>query len=181
MPLEMSARLSPIRGCCNNCIVCWSLGASAFVNSYVKVCIKTEQLCELLLNTEPSTIALIYRSPGTPPPDNISLICTLDTIISRRSDFIVLGDFNCPKVNWASTSAPPNTSDSKLLKFCSDSLLHQCVLTPTRFRVNQHHQFLSNSHTSFPLSLFTLPSVNRTTPYFAGQTPLLSPNYLPSR
>ncbi len=56
-------------------------------------------VCELLFNTEPSTIAVVYRSPSTPPPDNISLICTLDTIISRRSDCIVLGDFNCPKVN----------------------------------------------------------------------------------
>ncbi len=52
--------------------------------------------CELLFNSEPLTIALAYRSPNTPSPDNISLICTLDTIISRRYDCVVLGDFNCP-------------------------------------------------------------------------------------
>ncbi len=26
-------------------------------------------VCDLLFNTEPSTIALVYRSPSTPPPD----------------------------------------------------------------------------------------------------------------
>ncbi len=65
--------------------------------------------CELLFNTEPSIIALVYRSPNTPPHDNISLICTLETIISRRPDCVVLGDFNRLKVNWASNTAPPNT------------------------------------------------------------------------
>ncbi len=38
-------------------------------------------VCELLFNTEPSIIALVYRSPSTPPPDDISLICTLDTLV----------------------------------------------------------------------------------------------------
>ncbi len=46
-------------------------------------------VCDLFFNTEPSTIAVVYRSPRAPPPDNISLICTLDTIISHRSDCVV--------------------------------------------------------------------------------------------
>ncbi len=89
--------------------------------------------CELLFNTELSIIALVYCSPNTPPPDNRSLICTLETIISRRPDCVVLGDFNRPKVNWVSNAAPPNTVNSQLLEFCSDSLLHQRVLTLKRF------------------------------------------------
>ncbi len=72
--------------------------------------------------------------------------CTLDTIISRRSDCIVLGDFNCPKVNWASNTAPPNTVDSQLLNF------HQCALTPTRFHVNQHPSLLDLILVKFPQS-----------------------------
>ncbi len=107
-------------------------------------------VCDLLFNTEPSTIAVVYRSPSTPPPDNISLICTLDAIISRRSDCIVLGDFNCPKVNWSSNTAPPNTVDSQLLNFCPDSLLYQCVLTPARLRVNQHPSLLDLIFVKFP-------------------------------
>ncbi len=43
----------------------------------------------------------------------------------------MLGDLNCPKVSWTSKTAPPNAGDSQLLNFCSDSLLHQCALTPT--------------------------------------------------
>ncbi len=111
-------------------------------------------VCELLFNIEPPIVVLVYRNPNTPPPDNISLICTLKAINSCRYDYVVLGDFNCPKVNWVSNTAPPKTVDSKLLNFCPDSLLHQCSITPTRFRVNQHPSlldlildFLSNSHT----------------------------------
>ncbi len=107
-------------------------------------------VCEQLLNTEPLTIAIVYRSPSTPPPENISLICTLDTIISCQSDCIVLGDFNCLKVNRVSNTAQPNTVDSQLLNFCSDSLLHQRVLTPTRFRVNQHPYLLDLFFVQFP-------------------------------
>ncbi len=107
-------------------------------------------VCELHFNSESSTIALVYRSPYTPPPDYISLICTLDTIISRRSDCVVLGNFNCPKLNCVTNTAPPNTVASQLLNFCSDSLLHQCVLTPTRFRVNQHPSLLGLIFVKFP-------------------------------
>ncbi len=89
--------------------------------------------CELLFNTEPSIIALVYRSPNTPPPDNISLICTLETIISRRPDRVVLGDFNRPKVNWVSNAASPNTVNSQLLDFCSDSLLFLTALVDSVF------------------------------------------------
>ncbi len=113
-------------------------------------------VCDLLFNTEPSTIAVVYRSPSIPPPDNISLICTLDTIISRRSDCILLGDFNCPKVNWASNAAPPNKVDSQLLNFYSVSLLHQCVLNPTRFRVNQHPSLLDLIFVKFPHLIYPI-------------------------
>ncbi len=57
-------------------------------------------LCELLFTTEPSNMALVYCIPNAPPPDNISLICTLKTIISRRSYRVVFGDFNHPKIGF---------------------------------------------------------------------------------
>ncbi len=69
-------------------------------------------VCELLFNTEPSIITPVYRSANTPPPEYIFLICKLETIISRRPDCVVLGDFNCPNVNWVSNTTPPNTVDS---------------------------------------------------------------------
>ncbi len=66
-------------------------------------------MCEQLFNNEPSIITLVYRSPSTPHPENISLIWTLETIISRCSDGLVLGDFNCPKVNQVSKASKPLT------------------------------------------------------------------------
>ncbi len=107
-------------------------------------------VCELLFNIVPSIIVLVYRSPNTPSLGNIYLICTPEAINSCRSNCAVLGDFNCPKFNWVSNTAPPKTVDSQLLSFCSDSLLRQCILTPTRFLVNQHPSPLDLIFVKFP-------------------------------
>ncbi len=91
----------------------WVLSLTLNPISYLSACCSSPPLyvslivCELLINTEPSIIALVYRSPNIPPPDNISLIFTIVTIVSHRSDCVVLGHFNCPKVNWVSNAAPP--------------------------------------------------------------------------
>ncbi len=87
---------------------------------------------EHLFNSEPSVIALKCCNPNIPQPDNASLICTLETIISHHFNCLVLGGF----INWAA-----HTVGFQLLNISSDSLLHQCVLTPARFRVNQHISF----------------------------------------
>ncbi len=59
-----------------------------------------------------------------------------------------------PRVNWASNAAPPNTVDFQLLNICSDSLLHQRVLSPTRIRVNQHLSLLDLIFVKFPHLIF---------------------------
>ncbi len=113
-------------------------------------------VCELLFNYRPSVIALVYSSPNSPPPDNISPVYTLETIISHRSDCVVLGGFNCPKVNWVSNTAPPKAVDSQLLNFCSDSFFRQCVFTPTRFRVNQQPSLFGLIFAQFPHLIFPI-------------------------
>ncbi len=45
---------------------------------------------------------------------------------------------------------PPNTADSQLLDFATESLLHQCVHAPTRFRVNQVPSLLDLIFVKFP-------------------------------
>ncbi len=137
-------------------------------------------------NIEPSIIVLVYRSPNTPSLDNIYLICTPKAINSCRSNCAVLGGFNCPKLNWVSNTAPPKTVDSQLLNFCSDSLLHQCILTPTRFRVNQNPSildlicvkfpYLNELWTSFPDRISLLTSKVTPSPK-AYKRPLHKPYY----
>ncbi len=88
------------------------------------------------------------------------------TIISRRADCVVFGDFNCPKVNWFSNTPQRNTVDSQLLNVCSDSLLHQRVLTLTRFRVNQHPSLLDLIFCQIPTP--NLPYLYSSSPWQIG-------------
>ncbi len=102
---------------------------------------------------------------------------------SHRSDCHVLGGFNCPNVNWVTNTALPNTADSQLLHFTSDSSLHQCVPTPTFFLSTKilpsQTCLLLNSHILSLLSLSTLRSVNLIACYYAGHAPLLISNPFP--
>ncbi len=75
--------------------------------------------------------------PTRPPPILTKFLCSLTKLVTHCPDCLLFGDFNCPKIDWQAYSAPPNTADSQLLDFATESLLHQCVHAPTRFRVNQ--------------------------------------------
>ncbi len=107
-------------------------------------------MCELLFNSEPSVIALVYRNANTSPSDNISFICTLKTIISLCSDCVILCDSTAPKLTgfyipphqiqlipnfWFVAQIPSLTSVSS---------------SQTRFRVNQHPSLLDLIFVKFP-------------------------------
>ncbi len=93
--------------------------------------------CENLDNSEATVLVLTHRSPTTPPTNTTTLLCTLTKLITHRSDCLLFGNFNCPKIDWTIYSPSPNTVDAPLLDFATESLLHQCVHAPTRFCVNQ--------------------------------------------
>ncbi len=106
--------------------------------------------CELLNNSEPTVLVFAYRSPNTPPIDTRTLLCTFTKLFTHRIDCLLFGDFNYPKIDWATYSSPPNSADSLVLGFATESLLYQCVHAPTRFRVNQVPPQLELLFVKFP-------------------------------
>lgn len=76
-------------------------------------------------------IGCIYRSPSSSSGNNASM-CSL--ISKACSSFdgakLILGDFNCPGIDWNLFSGPP--AFQFLLDCCNDNFLHQTVCTPTR-------------------------------------------------
>jgi hypothetical protein len=71
----------------------------------------------------------IYR----PPNQNLELdeeMFRQLNISLRNKNTIIVGDFNCPSINWQKLTS--NTEDSKMLNFVLDEFLIQFVKEPTR-------------------------------------------------
>ena len=82
-------------------------------------------------------LAYVYRSPNS-SPDNSNNISKSLEILSRRfsSNFVVVGDFNYPKIDQEHylTSSSPSNSNSKFLECTSDCFFDKSISEPTRGR-----------------------------------------------
>ena len=76
-------------------------------------------------------IGCIYRSPSSSSL-NDETMCSMisDACSSFDGVKMILGDFNCPGVNWDLRSSQPISQF--LLDCCNDNFLHQMVTVPTR-------------------------------------------------
>ena len=80
------------------------------------------------------TICLSYNPPGASAETLDALFSTIGDV-ADVGNVIILGDFNCPDINWASLSATAPYS----LKFCDlifDKNLSQLVSSPTHVKGN---------------------------------------------
>ena len=73
----------------------------------------------------------IYRSP-TSSSANDQALCSFisDACSSFKGNKVILGDFNCPDIDWHRQSSQPNSQF--LLDCCNDNFLYQMVSSPTR-------------------------------------------------
>jgi hypothetical protein len=88
-------------------------------------------------------IGLIYRSPSSSTEDDVFLSNLLQRIHDLNySHLLILGDFNCPTINWRTLSSP-NCGLAPILLSTTVSLgWHQHSLHPTRFRTGQRPSVL---------------------------------------
>ena len=86
-----------------------------------------------------------------PSPDTTYFCALLDCIhpVADSSDVIILGDFNCPDINWASLAA--STGPSKMLcDFAFSYNLCQVVDSPTHVKGNTLDLIFVHSPLSIP-------------------------------
>ena len=88
--------------------------------------------CTLPLSSSKTLLlGCLYRSPHSSFDNNQCLSNLFDAVCHASFDYImIVGDFNCPDVNWESLSCPP--SSQFIVDCCSDNFLTQLVSSPTR-------------------------------------------------
>ena len=107
---------------------------------------KCEQFCILVLSNQTLTLCIIleylpprgsvfYVKPGVTEDKLRIVFADVEASLScdqrKAVQWILLGDFNFPKVRWESISSP-HSDEQKLLEFlCNDLLLTQIIDLPT--------------------------------------------------
>jgi ribonuclease P/MRP protein subunit RPP40 len=80
-------------------------------------------------NNKKTIIATIYRPPKQQANDDAALYEEVHTLI-RNKHAVVVGDFNCPNVDWETMSG--DQEGKRLIDMVEDSFLTQVVRQPTR-------------------------------------------------
>ena len=80
-------------------------------------------------------LALVYRTPGPMSTVNRdAFFADLSSQLSNRIPMILVGDFNCPTIDWENNRMFVSSTaiDQNLLDFCNENSLEQHVAEPTR-------------------------------------------------
>jgi hypothetical protein len=88
-------------------------------------------------------VGVIYRPPCQDSSIDNLIIAEISKYSNKRN-FIILGDFNAPSIDWnlMNSNSPELSFDKKLLKVFLDNFLVQHVSFPTRFRDGQRSNCL---------------------------------------
>ena len=74
-------------------------------------------------------VAVVYRPPKQNAADDLALYEEIRTIIHSK-DAVIMGDFNCPNIDWNSMAGDPE--GARLVDLIDDEFLSQAVNQPTR-------------------------------------------------
>jgi hypothetical protein len=88
----------------------------------------------------PIRVVVVYRPPSscfhsdviTPLAAMTDLIACLDTAINKHGPTVILGDFNCPEIDWQSMRCSSELCHRLLYNFTVYNGFSQCVTQPTR-------------------------------------------------
>ena len=88
----------------------------------------------LTVQSQNILVFLIYRSPSCHPSDfNTCLETVYELAAEHQFPLLVMGDFNCPLIDWNNFVCPSgNSTNTSLLSFSQCLSLHQLVRSPTR-------------------------------------------------
>ena len=83
-------------------------------------------------------VGSIYRSPTSSSVNDSHLLRQMELAndVAGGNRLLVLGDFNVPKINWATRDILPGARkiERDLYEAVTDNFLYQHVLVPTRYR-----------------------------------------------
>ncbi len=74
-------------------------------------------------------IASVYRHPKSQAVQDTALSEEIESII-RNKQAVIVGDFNCPSINW--TSMNGDREEKRLIEMAKDAFLTQIVTQPKR-------------------------------------------------
>jgi len=96
---------------------------------------------DLTESSVPYRFFVVYRPPAlhaslaakTSRPEVMrSLVCCLELNLNKFGPNIILGDFNCPDINWQAMLCSPEPCHKTLYDFVVLNGFTQCVISPTR-------------------------------------------------
>ena len=80
-------------------------------------------------------IEIFYRSPNSSNENSTQLLhCMTDLVNKTGLKTIIMGDFNLPRINWSTTSAPSSSFEDCFIDNTSDNFLSQHIKENTRMR-----------------------------------------------
>jgi hypothetical protein len=82
-------------------------------------------------------IFLIYRPPDTSAEKTLSLCNHISPFFLPRNN-IIIGDLNCPVINWQNSTCGSNRAQRHFFEFCLSKSLNQYVNFPTRVGTSQN-------------------------------------------
>ena len=94
-----------------------------------------DMLCVDLLLGERYRVFVVYRPPATDHDNDVNmtqLISCLERYMNHYGPTIILGDFNCPNINWLTMLRPTEYVSQKLFDFAVCNGFIQCIRDPTR-------------------------------------------------
>jgi len=81
---------------------------------------------------------VVYRPPTSTDGDGVKLVDTMSQLVTclannlnKHGPDIILGDFNCPNIDWQTMMCPSEINHNALRDFVVFNGFIQCVLSPT--------------------------------------------------
>lgn len=103
-----------------------------------------EVLTVRINTTEPVLVSVVYVPPSIDSPSFDSLLSYLGSLFSSGERVFVMGDFNCPDIQWSTLSCTSPLS-AALCDFVFDLNIYQAVESPTHTMGNVLDLVLTNS------------------------------------
>jgi ribonuclease P/MRP protein subunit RPP40 len=104
-------------------------------------------ICAVVIGSGPSKLLLVtvYRAPSAPTSDTENLCEQLDGMMVKLQNIVLVGDFNVPGENWATSSSAGNSSGGIIHKFAEEHGLTQIAHQSTRNDALLDLIFVSNT------------------------------------
>ena len=95
-------------------------------------------------STERIAVGCVYRSPNSTAENNSQMLNLLKSMTENKSQVLIMGDFNLPKIDWTTYQIKSDTEskETQFLECVRDCYLYPKCTEPTRIRINNEASLL---------------------------------------